>query len=278
MFYLQVWNFCRHTRNSGRTSPLAFDAEIEKTTRKNRVSHRAAIASSSENIDLEPTSLDIFESENSDRSSESEAESKKEVKTVIMARGVDTYYRPGTFEDPSPIVFRTSNNVPTFQLKHSILNILPTFRGTTNEEPYDFIYEFFSIADTHEITGLTKDDIRLRLFSYTLKDRAKHWFNSLPRQSVTTWADMQKLFLEEFYPISKTSDVINKIKSFRQIPGELFHESFERLNDLLRSCPHHDIPKQELVKIFYDSLDASNRQFLLAASGGLFLTRSSDEE
>ncbi|GJX83252.1 DNA-directed DNA polymerase [Tanacetum coccineum] len=153
-----------------------------------------------------------------------------------------------------------------------------TCRGTTNEEPYGFISEFFSIADTHEITGLTKDDIRLQLFSYTLKDRAKHWFNSLPRQSVTTWADMQKLFLEEFYPISKTSDVRNKIKSFRQIPGELFHESFERLNDLLRSCPHHDIPKWELVKIFYDSLDASNRQFLLAASGGLFLTHPSDEE
>ncbi|GKF41943.1 hypothetical protein Tco_0125285, partial [Tanacetum coccineum] len=83
-----------HTRNSGRTSPLALDAEIEKTTRRNRVSHRANILSSSGKIELEDTPLDIFEGENSERLSESEAEAEEEVKIVNMARGVDTYYRP----------------------------------------------------------------------------------------------------------------------------------------------------------------------------------------
>nr|GEV42469.1 hypothetical protein [Tanacetum cinerariifolium] len=187
--------------------------------RHNRVLHRATLASSSIKIDLEGASLDNSKGEYFGNLFESDVEVKEEVEIVNLARGVDTYFRPGTFGDPSPVVYRTGNNVATFQLKHSILNILSTFRGTTLEEPYDFISEFFSIADTHEITSLTKDDIRLRLFSYTFKDRAKHWFNSLSRQSVTAWDEMQKLFLEEFYPISKTSDVRNKIKSFRQIPA-----------------------------------------------------------
>ncbi|XP_071729286.1 uncharacterized protein [Rutidosis leptorrhynchoides] len=69
-----------------------------------------------------------------------------------------------------------------------------------------------------------------------------------------------------------------QIKSFKQLPGELFHEAYERLKELLRACPHHEIPKWELVKAFYDSLDSQNRQYLLAASGGAFLTRSSDDE
>ncbi|GKB35697.1 putative reverse transcriptase domain, zinc finger, CCHC-type, retrotransposon gag domain protein [Tanacetum coccineum] len=61
--------------------------------------------------------------------------------------------------------------------------------------------------------------------------------------------------LDEFYSISKTAAIRNKIKSFRQIPSEQFHEAFNRLKELLRTCPHHDIPKWELVKVFYDGLD-----------------------
>ncbi|XP_071713152.1 uncharacterized protein [Rutidosis leptorrhynchoides] len=89
---------------------------------------------------------------------------------------------------------------------------------------------------------------------------------------------MKKRVLEEFYPISKTSDMRMQIKSFRQLPGELFHEAYERLKELLRACPHYEIPKWELVKVFHDSIDSQNRQFLLAASGGAFLTRTSEDE
>nr|GFA20200.1 hypothetical protein [Tanacetum cinerariifolium] len=89
---------------------------------------------------------------------------------------------------------------------------------------------------------------------------------------------MQSAFLNEFHSISKTAAIRNKIKSFCQIPGEQFHEAFSILKELLRTFPHHDVPKWELVKVFYDGLDYHNQQFVMATSGGTFFSRPMDEE
>nr|GEZ83973.1 hypothetical protein [Tanacetum cinerariifolium] len=72
--------------------------------------------------------------------------------------------------------------------------------------------------------------------------------------------------------------VRNRIKSFHRIPGEQFHEAFSRLKDLLRTCPHHDVPEWELVKVFYDGLDYHNQQFVMATSRGMFFSRPMEEE
>ncbi|GJX41057.1 putative nucleotidyltransferase, ribonuclease H [Tanacetum coccineum] len=105
------------------------------------------------------------------------------------------------------------------------------------------------------------------------RDQAMAWFTSLEPGSIHSWSEMQSAFLDEFYSISKTAAIRNKIKSFRQIPSEQFHEAFNRLKELLRTCPHHDIPKWELVKVFYDGLDYQNQQFVMATSGGAFFSR-----
>lgn len=85
------------------------------------------------------------------------------------------------------------------------------------------------------------------------------WFTSLEPGSIKSWSEMQSAFLNEFYSIIKTAAIRNKIKSFRQILGEQFHKAFSRLKELLRTCPHHDVPKWELLKIFYDGLDYHNQ-------------------
>ncbi|XP_023749857.1 uncharacterized protein LOC111898163 [Lactuca sativa] len=42
---------------------------------------------------------------------------------------------------------------------------------------------------------------------------------------------------EEFYPASKTMEIRKAKQDFSQKPNEEFHEAFERLKELLRSCP-----------------------------------------
>nr|GEV41483.1 hypothetical protein [Tanacetum cinerariifolium] len=193
-------------------------------------------------------------------------------------RGVDSYYRPGNFEDPSPIVYPAAANgaVSNFKIQSNLIAILPVFRG--HEEPYAHLREFFSIADTYQVNNTTKDGVRLRLFPFSLKDQAKAWFTSLEPGSIHSWSEMQSAFLDEFDFISKTVAIRNKIKSFRQISGEQLHEAFSRLKELLRTFPHHDVPKWELVKVFYDGLDYHNQQFVMATSGGLFFSRPMEEE
>ena len=192
-------------------------------------------------------------------------------------RSVESYYRLVEHIDVSPIVYVNNSN-RKFKVRPEFISILPSFRGTESEEPYDHLTEFVEICAINQVSGFTDDEVKLRLFTYSLKEKAKKWFLSLPHLSINTWAEMKKQFLEEFYPINKTFDIRKQIQLFRQLPNELFHEVFERFKDLLRSCPHHEIPLWELVKIFYCGINFSNKQLLIAASGGEFLTRTSDEE
>nr|GEV18509.1 hypothetical protein [Tanacetum cinerariifolium] len=120
-------------------------------------------------------------------------------------RGVDSYYRLGNFKDPSPIVYPAMAN--------------------------------------WAVNNTTKDGVRLRLFPFSLEDQAKACFTSLEPGNINSWSEMQSAFLDEFYSISKTDAIRNKIKSFCQIPSEQFHEAFSRLKELLRTFPHHDISK-----------------------------------
>nr|GEZ53827.1 hypothetical protein [Tanacetum cinerariifolium] len=170
----------------------------------------------------------------------------------------------------------TTRAVSNFKIQLNLIAILPVFRG--HEEPYAHLQEFFSFADTYQVNNTTKDGVRLCLFPFSLKDQAKAWFTSLEPGSIHLWSEMQSAFLDEFYSKSKTAAIRNKIKSFRQILGEQFHEAFSRLKELLRTCPHHDVPKWELVKVFYDGLDYHNQQFVMATSGGMFFSRLMEEE
>ena len=88
---------------------------------------------------------------------------------------------------------------------------------------------------------------------------------------------MEDAFLHKYYSVGKTSAVRRAIREFSQGPGEVFYEAWEILRDLLRQCPHHGIPKNEITQIFYDDLGAPDRYLLDAASGGTFMSKYEDE-
>ena len=59
------------------------------------------------------------------------------------------------------------------------------FDGLPNEDPNLHIAYFLDICDMFRVNGVPDDAIRLRLFSFSLKDRAKEWLNSLPAGSIS---------------------------------------------------------------------------------------------
>jgi hypothetical protein len=83
----------------------------------------------------------------------------------------------------------------------------------------------------------------MRLFPFSLKERAKHWFHSLAPNSITSWAQLQQEFLKKYFSIGKTNNIRRAITSISQYEGEQLYETWERLKDLLRSCPHYAVPK-----------------------------------
>nr|KAJ0208236.1 hypothetical protein LSAT_V11C500270550 [Lactuca sativa] len=81
----------------------------------------------------------------------------------------------------------------------------------------------------------------------------------------------------EFYPASTTTKIRKAVQYFAQKPNEEFHDAFERLKELLRSCPHHEFPRWQLVCFFYDGVDTANQTIINASSGGTIMMQDSED-
>ena len=75
---------------------------------------------------------------------------------------------------------------PTEQLviQPHMVPFLPTFHGMESENPYAYIKEFEDICNTFQEGEASIDLIRLKLFPFTLNDKAKIWLNPLRPRSI----------------------------------------------------------------------------------------------
>ncbi|KAI3828025.1 hypothetical protein L1987_02115 [Smallanthus sonchifolius] len=117
-----------------------------------------------------------------------------------------------------------------------------------------------------------------RTFEFSLEDKAKRWFYTLPSASIYTWAEMQQRFLEEFFTAQKTNDARKALRSFQQQSGEMFHEAFERFNMMIKNCPHHDIALWELLNAFHEGLNLEDERDLMSVTNGTFGTNYEQED
>jgi hypothetical protein len=76
---------------------------------------------------------------------------------------------------------------------------------------------------------------------------------------------MQHMFLKKYLTIGKTNQIQKAITGFSQIEREPFHETRERMKNLLRKCPHHVVTKWQLIQCFYDGLTEPHRQMVDAS-------------
>ena len=122
------------------------------------------------------------------------------------------------------------------------------------EDPNLHLSVFFEVGDILKINGASTDAIRLGLFLFSLRDKARAWLHSLPPGLITTWDDLTKAFLAKFFPPSKMASLRNQITSFTQKEDESLYEAWERFKDLLRLCPHHGLQKWMMVQTFYNGV------------------------
>ncbi|THV56052.1 hypothetical protein EZV76_17025, partial [Flagellimonas alvinocaridis] len=80
--------------------------------------------------------------------------------------------------------------------------------------------------------------MRLKLFQFSLKDKAKQWYNSILSHSISTWEEMSKLFLLKFFPAGHTMALQRQMQKFSVKPAETFYQAWERFKDLQIACPH----------------------------------------
>ena len=74
-------------------------------------------------------------------------------------------------------------------------SVLPNFKGMRSEDPETFLSEFQIICRSY---GYSLHIQKLNLFPTALKDKALRWFMSLRTNSIGTWDDMKRVFLEKY--------------------------------------------------------------------------------
>ena len=67
--------------------------------------------------------------------------------------------------------------------------------------------------------------IRLQLFSFSLKDVAATWFESLPIGSVTNWEELVEAYMSRFFPPALTSEMRGEIIVFKQGEDESLYNT-----------------------------------------------------
>ena len=90
------------------------------------------------------------------------------------------HIHPPRMSEPSCIVPPTEQMV----IRPYLLPLPPTFHGMECENPYSHMREFEEVCNTFKEETVIVDLIRLNLFPFRLKDKAKIWLNSLRPRSI----------------------------------------------------------------------------------------------
>ena len=195
---------------------------------------------------------------------------------VDHTRTLRDLFAPVATNSPSCIVLPPTN-ATHFDLNPHVIQLLPAFHGLDLENPYTHVKKFKDICTTFKFQNFSEESVHLRLFPFSLHDRAKAWLDSNMPGSITSWENLLNKFYNKFFPMSKVNECRKEISSFTQEEDEKFSESWERFQDMLIKCPPHGYEKWRLVQFFYQGLTQSNRSMIESMNGGAFLSLTGEE-
>ncbi|GKC38966.1 reverse transcriptase domain-containing protein [Tanacetum coccineum] len=107
------------------------------------------------------------------------------------------------------------------------------FLRNNDENPLKHISNITSIVNLFQSLRVSRDQVMLMAFPFTLKGKARLWINRLQTKA---------------------------IRNFGQECNKPLHLAWERFNDLLYNCPEHKINEHEQLQIFYQGLNPRTRK------------------
>ncbi|PON51806.1 hypothetical protein PanWU01x14_213760 [Parasponia andersonii] len=107
-------------------------------------------------------------------------------------RTLRDHMNPTRIGAPSCLVFPP--DASHFNFKPGIIQLLPTFHGLDSENLYLHLREFEEVCNTYNDQNCSMNTIRLKLFPFSLKDKAKTWLQNLRLGFIGSWNEMQQQF------------------------------------------------------------------------------------
>ncbi|GKC49259.1 reverse transcriptase domain-containing protein [Tanacetum coccineum] len=151
------------------------------------------------------------------------------------------------------------------------------FDGIQRADPHDHIREFLAICNMFRYGETQSEAVKLLIFPFSLCDEAKFWFNELNEESITSWEQIRRAFINRFFPPSLFNRLLLEIRNFSQLVCESLTDAWLRLKSMLRKCHGHGLTKGAIIQIFYHGLDEPTQAILDVTAGGIFLYKSPNQ-
>ena len=170
----------------------------------------------------------------------------------------------------TPIAPATS--VESYEINVALLNVVTKeqFFGSPNEDATSHLNTFVELCDMQKKKDVDNDIIKLKLFPFSLRDRAKTWFSSLPKNSIDSWNKCKDAFISKYFPPAKIISLRNDIMNFKQLDHEHVAQSWERMKLMIRNCPTHGLNLWVIIQKKYAGLNFAYRNLLDSAAGGTY--------
>ncbi|KAK8635978.1 hypothetical protein V6N13_004689 [Hibiscus sabdariffa] len=135
-------------------------------------------------------------------------------------------------DDLNPGIVAPEIQAAYFELKlvmFNMLNSIGQFGGMPHENARQHIRNFLEVCDSFRQQGVHEDVLKLKLFSYSLRDRARAWLSGVPFGLMESWADLCKSFLLRYNPPTMNTQLMNDIASFRQADDESIFQDWTQV-------------------------------------------------
>src|SRR4051812_19021195 len=138
------------------------------------------------------------------------------------------------------------------EIKPALLNLVmkEQFSGISTEDAASHLNNFVEICEMQKYRDIDGDIVKLKLFPFSLRGRAKDWLLSLPRNSIDSWVKCKDDFIRKYYPPAKIISLRSDIMKFRQSDGEHVAQAWERMKSLVKNCPTHGLTTWMIIQTF----------------------------
>ncbi|XP_052179914.1 uncharacterized protein LOC127793168 [Diospyros lotus] len=240
---------------------IEFDPEIEQTFRQRRREQRAKRGQQQSTKE-----------DNGNQLVQVERTVEINERDILMR----DFMMPPVVENRSSVVYLPYRH-DNFQLRLDVINLFSNnipFYERSDENSHYHLSRFLEYCGNFKYQGINEEALKMRLFSHTLKDKAREWLDLLPPGSITTWADLVLKFMLKYFPSAEISRLKHEISTFQQAESKNFHEAWERFKELLRKCPSHGFPLPAQNYYFYTGLTPYSHSAVDSTAGGFIRNKS----
>lgn len=124
--------------------------------------------------------------------------------------------------------------------------------------------------------GTSDDQVKLRLFDFSLINRAKDWLQCIPNCIIHTWKELEENFLKRYYSNVQFVERKVTISNFDQEEAESLSDACERFKLLLCKSPILMNDMKQLTH-FIGNLKIQTRMLLKTSVRSTLRTKTNEE-